>query len=138
MANCFYTLIFGALAQLGARMTGSHEVRGSIPLCSTTRQASVRMLVFYVINRGSEPERHIHQPSYLPPENYVLRLAIHKLMMVLGGGDMATKTATVMARVAPDVKSLAESIMEQLGIPASNPFVSTARQCGIEHTNTLV
>ncbi len=23
------------MAQLGARMTGSHEVRGSIPLCST-------------------------------------------------------------------------------------------------------
>ncbi len=109
-------------------MTGSHEVRGSIPLCSTTRQASVRMLVFYVINRGSEPERHIHQPSYLPPENYVLRLAIHKLMMVLGGGDMATKTATVMARVAPDVKSLAESIMEQLGIPASVVINSLYKQ----------
>ena len=27
---------FGALAQLGERMTGSHEVNGSIPLCSTT------------------------------------------------------------------------------------------------------
>ena len=26
---------FGALAQLGERMAGSHEVRGSIPLCST-------------------------------------------------------------------------------------------------------
>lgn len=25
----------GALAQLGERMTGSHEVSGSIPLCST-------------------------------------------------------------------------------------------------------
>ena len=32
---------------------------------------------------------------------------------------MATKTANVMARVAPDVKSQAESIMEQLGVPAS-------------------
>ena len=26
---------YGALAQLGERMAGSHEVRGSIPLCST-------------------------------------------------------------------------------------------------------
>jgi hypothetical protein len=26
---------FGAVAQLGERMTGSHEVRGSIPLSST-------------------------------------------------------------------------------------------------------
>lgn len=32
---------------------------------------------------------------------------------------MATKTANVMARVAPDVKAGAEEIMEQLGIPAS-------------------
>ena len=31
-----YSLHFyGALAQLGERMAGSHEVRGSIPLCST-------------------------------------------------------------------------------------------------------
>ena len=28
--------LIGALAQLGERMTGSHEVRGSTPLCSTT------------------------------------------------------------------------------------------------------
>jgi hypothetical protein len=28
-------LSFGAVAQLGERMTGSHEVRGSIPLGST-------------------------------------------------------------------------------------------------------
>lgn len=32
---------------------------------------------------------------------------------------MATKTANVMARVAPDIKAQAESVMEQLGIPAS-------------------
>ena len=31
--------VFGALAQLGERMAGSHEVRGSIPLCSTTKTA---------------------------------------------------------------------------------------------------
>lgn len=32
---------------------------------------------------------------------------------------MATKTANVLARVEPDVKAQAESIMAQLGIPAS-------------------
>lgn len=32
---------------------------------------------------------------------------------------MATKTANVLARVEPDVKEQAESIMAQLGIPAS-------------------
>ena len=32
---------------------------------------------------------------------------------------MATKTANVTARVEPDVKSQAESVMEQLGIPVS-------------------
>jgi hypothetical protein len=30
---CLFT--YGAVAQLGERMTGSHEVRGSIPLSST-------------------------------------------------------------------------------------------------------
>ncbi len=32
---------------------------------------------------------------------------------------MAVKTANVMARVEPDVKDQAESIMTQLGVPAS-------------------
>ncbi len=32
---------------------------------------------------------------------------------------MANKTANVIARVAPDVKSQAESIMDQLGVPVS-------------------
>ena len=33
---CYKSLLFrGAVAQLGERMTGSHEVRGSIPLSST-------------------------------------------------------------------------------------------------------
>ena len=32
---------------------------------------------------------------------------------------MATKTANVLARVEPDVKVKAESIMAQLGVPAS-------------------
>ena len=35
LAKGIYAIGSGALAQLGARMTGSHEVRGSIPLCST-------------------------------------------------------------------------------------------------------
>ena len=35
--SCFLTHleIFGGIAQLGERMTGSHEVSGSIPLIST-------------------------------------------------------------------------------------------------------
>ena len=41
---------------------------------------------------------------------------------------MATKTANVMARVAPDVKLQAESIMEQLGIPASVVINSLYKQ----------
>ena len=32
---------------------------------------------------------------------------------------MASKTANVMARVEPDIKESAESIMAQLGVPAS-------------------
>jgi hypothetical protein len=35
-------LHIGAVAQLGERMTGSHEVRGSIPLSSTKRLQRVR------------------------------------------------------------------------------------------------
>lgn len=41
---------------------------------------------------------------------------------------MATKTANVMARVAPDVKIEAESIMEQLGIPVSVVINSLYKQ----------
>ena len=41
---------------------------------------------------------------------------------------MATKTANVMARVAPDVKAQAESIMAQLGIPASVVINSLYKQ----------
>ena len=39
----------GALAQLGERYTGSVEVSGSIPLCSTTPSASVRRRVLEVL-----------------------------------------------------------------------------------------
>ena len=49
----------------------------------------------------------------------VLRLVIQKRIIGEGGDEMATKTANVMARVAPDVKIKAEAIMEQLGVPAS-------------------
>ena len=41
---------------------------------------------------------------------------------------MATKTANVMARVAPDVKMQAEAIMDQLGIPASVVINSLYKQ----------
>ena len=33
----WYSSVTGALAKLGSRMTGSHEARGSNPLCSTER-----------------------------------------------------------------------------------------------------
>ena len=36
-----------------------------------------------------------------------------------GGITMATKSANVLARVEPEVKEQAESIMSKLGIPAS-------------------
>ncbi len=38
--------MFGALAQLGERMTGSHEVTGSIPISSTTKHPQLRVLFF--------------------------------------------------------------------------------------------
>lgn len=41
---------------------------------------------------------------------------------------MATKTANVMARVSPDVKLQAETIMEKLGIPASVVINSLYKQ----------
>ena len=41
---------------------------------------------------------------------------------------MATKTANVVARVAPDVKTQAEAIMDQLGIPASVVINSLYKQ----------
>ncbi len=49
---------FGALAQPGERMAGSHEVRGSIPLCSTIKGSSLPLSVgfFYFQNLwGIEP-----------------------------------------------------------------------------------
>jgi len=36
-----------------------------------------------------------------------------------GGAIMATKSANVLARVEPEVKEMAESIMSKLGVPAS-------------------
>ena len=35
--------LYGALAQLGERMAGSHEVRGSIPLCSTIKNTATHI-----------------------------------------------------------------------------------------------
>ena len=39
MARCvlLYIKTYGAVAQMGERMTGSHEARGSIPLSSTNK-----------------------------------------------------------------------------------------------------
>ena len=58
----------------------------------------------------------------------VLRSALHLFIIDSGGGDMATKTANVMARVSPEVKSQAESIMDQLGIPVSVVINSLYKQ----------
>lgn len=41
---------------------------------------------------------------------------------------MATKTANVTARVAPEVKERAESVLEQLGVPVSVLIDSLYRQ----------
>ena len=41
---------------------------------------------------------------------------------------MATKTANVLARVEPDVKEQAESVLSQLGIPASTVINMLYRQ----------
>ena len=49
----------------------------------------------------------------------VLRFAIQLFKMNTGEISMANKTANVMARVSPDVKTQAESILEQIGIPVS-------------------
>ena len=38
----------GALAQLGARLTGSQEVRGSIPLCSTMNRNGHLAVPFFI------------------------------------------------------------------------------------------
>ena len=48
---------YGALAQLGERMAGSHEVRGSIPLCSTIEVEAVSLgwRPFSFGRRGIEP-----------------------------------------------------------------------------------
>jgi hypothetical protein len=41
-ALLYFVPFLGAVAQLGERMTGSHEVRGSIPLSSTKLPKEVR------------------------------------------------------------------------------------------------
>ncbi len=62
-------MFFGALAQLGERMAGSHEVRGSIPLGSTINDAgAVTRLLFYF---AETPLREKSDPapkrSRIPP-----------------------------------------------------------------------
>ena len=42
----------GELAQLGERMTGSHEVRGSIPLFSTRISEAATLVVAFVFDKG--------------------------------------------------------------------------------------
>jgi len=41
---------------------------------------------------------------------------------------MATKTANLYARIEPDVKNQAESILEELGIPASSAITMFYKQ----------
>ncbi len=40
--------LHGALAQLGERMTGSHEVTGSIPI-SSIKKASMKWMLFFCL-----------------------------------------------------------------------------------------
>jgi hypothetical protein len=62
---CFVTLrhalLKGALAQLGERRAGSAEVRGSIPLGSTTNMQQVQKCTCFFIPRveGIEPMRWV-------------------------------------------------------------------------------
>ena len=48
--------VFGALAQLGERMAGSHEVRGSIPLGSTINFSHLRV-AFWLIGQKVCPDK---------------------------------------------------------------------------------
>ena len=58
MAHQFNFISHGALAQLGARNTGSVEVRGSNPLCSTIRTKHLFRGAFFVlmVDLGRVPE----------------------------------------------------------------------------------
>ena len=60
--------VFGALAQLGERMAGSHEVRGSIPLGSTINFSHLRVAFFCYPNNpllSGDRTPKIQQPSGL-------------------------------------------------------------------------
>lgn len=46
---------FGALAQLGERIAGSDEVRGSIPLGSINKKVTKRWLFLFTWIWGDEP-----------------------------------------------------------------------------------
>lgn len=67
----------------------------------------------------------------------VLTIAIQNAIidMKKGGRKMAIKSANVMARVEPDIKTKAEGIMASLGVPAS--VVINALYHQIIYTNGL-
>ena len=52
--------------------------------------------------------------------DFVLPLLIHCAIMTLKGGEsMAQKSANVIARIEPEIKEQAESILAEMGISAS-------------------
>ena len=50
---CYNHLCLGGIAQLGERMTGSHEVSGSIPLISTNKKGHPFGCPFFVGEKGA-------------------------------------------------------------------------------------
>ena len=70
---------FGAVAQLGERMTGSHEVRGSIPLGSTNK----------ISNLGRPPRDALRRfvPGVCNLENQPAILGLKLHSPTLGGGQ---------------------------------------------------
>lgn len=57
-----------------------------------------------------------------------LQIAIHYVTISTEVMEMATRTANVMARVEPNVKSQAESILEDLGVPSSTVINALYKQ----------
>lgn len=59
----------------------------------------------------------------------VLQNAIRRVTLIAkGGAFMSAKTATVTARIQPEIKESAEAILEKLGIPVSVFIDMTYRQ----------
>ena len=67
---------YGALAQLGERMAGSHEVRGSIPLGSTINPAPLERAAFFIF-RHDRNFFATHASGYVPKS--VSRWISHRL-----------------------------------------------------------